>query len=238
MQHLCRIRQVVQRRRRAICRLIIAIDGPAGAGKSTVAREVARELGLTYIDTGAMYRAVALLALRQGINFDDRAGLAALARESKIDFIETLNGYRTHLNGEDVTEAIREPAVSRVVSLVARLPEVRRHLVQLQRQMAAQGGVVMEGRDIGTYVLPWADKKFFITASVQERARRRYEELLGKGVHVPLQELISEIEDRDRLDRSRTVAPLVPAADALVIDTTGKTVREVVELVVREVHKG
>ncbi|HAG07148.1 MAG TPA: (d)CMP kinase [Peptococcaceae bacterium] len=218
-------------------RPIIAIDGPAGAGKSTVAREVARRLGLTYIDTGAMYRAVALLALRQGVNMDDFSGLAAVARKSNVAFIETPNGYRTYLNGEDVTEAIREPAVSRVVSLVARVPELRRHLVQTQRQMAAKGGIVMEGRDIGTCVLPWADRKFFITASVEERARRRYEELLSRGVQVSLQELISEIEERDRLDRSRAVAPLVAAADALVIDTTGRSVREVVDLVVREVGK-
>ncbi|MGQ9711187.1 MAG: (d)CMP kinase [Desulfotomaculales bacterium] len=218
-------------------RPIIAIDGPAGAGKSTVAREVAKQLGLIYIDTGALYRAVALLALRQGVDFDDFSGLAAIARNSNFGFIETPAGYRVYVNGEDVTEAIREPAVSRVVSLVARVPELRRHLVQTQRQMAAKGGIVMEGRDIGTCVLPWADKKFFVTASIQERARRRCEELLDKGIHVSLQELIREIEERDRLDRSRAVAPLVAAADALVIDTTGKSVREVVDLVVREVYK-
>lgn len=195
-------------------------------------------MGLAYVDTGAMYRAVALNALRQGIPPDDRHGLATLAREGDLTFVVTPDGYRTYLNGEDVTEAIREPTVSRIVSVIAAVPEVRHHLVRLQRQLAACGGVVMEGRDIGTFVLPWADKKFFITASVQERARRRQQDLRRKGIDIPFPELLREIEERDRLDRSRPVGPLSTAADALVIDTTGRSIREVVDLVVREVTKG
>lgn len=226
------------RRRLSIRGPIIAIDGPAGAGKSTVAREVARELGLAYIDTGAMYRAVALHALRRGIDFNDHCGLTRAAKGSAVELVQTRAGCRVYLDGEDVTEAIRQPAVSQVVSLVARVPGVRQHLVELQRRMASGGGVVMEGRDIGTHVLPWADKKFFLTASVEERARRRHEELRHKGIEIPFPQLLREIEERDRLDRSRAVAPLVPAEGALVIDTTGKSIREVVDVVVQEVKRG
>lgn len=215
---------------------VVAIDGPAGAGKSTVARLVAREIGYRYVDTGAMYRALTLLALREGIPCDAEDLVAELATRARI----VMNGDgpvpSVILDGEDVTVAIRQPEVSHNVSLVARVPAVREKLTALQRQMAYAGRVVMEGRDIGTVVLPHAEYKFFVTASPEERARRRQRELAAAGQHVDLDALAREIARRDFIDSTRKVAPLKPAPDALVIDTTGKTIDQVVKMIVREVR--
>ncbi|MCL6636131.1 MAG: (d)CMP kinase [Peptococcaceae bacterium] len=211
----------------------IAIDGPAGAGKSTVARMVAQELGFLYIDTGAMYRAVALQALREGIDLADGESLGRLAAAVSVRLEAGADGsQKVFLNGEDVTEEIRSPGVSRVVSLVARVPAVRERLVALQRALAEKGGVVMEGRDIGTVVLPDARVKVFLTASPEERARRRREELAAKGYSVDQRRMEEEILARDRMDSSRETSPLAPAPDAEIIDCSSLPVEQVVKMIV------
>jgi len=193
-------------------------------------------LGLAYIDTGAMYRGITLLGMRSGISpEDDEEKLIELVRNAELKFEPGQERFRVYLNGEDVTRAIRQPAVSRQVSYYARVPSVRQLLALLQRELAAAGGVVMEGRDIGTVVLPDADKKFFVTASPLERARRRQRELAQQGYRVKLEDLVREIEERDRLDSSRSVAPLRIAPGAIVIDTSDLTVDEVVARIVAEV---
>ncbi|BDG60438.1 (d)CMP kinase [Caldinitratiruptor microaerophilus] len=207
---------------------MIAIDGPAGAGKSTVARLVAARLGYLYVDTGAMYRAVTLKALREGVDPGDAEALARLVRDIDLVLEPGAEGVRVRLDGEDVTAEIRRPEVSRAVSAVAAVPAVRDRMLELQRALARQGGVVMDGRDIGSRVLPWADRKIFITASLAERARRRQRELAEAGVHASLQEVEAEIARRDHLDSTRPHSPLVQVPDAIVIDTTGLTVDEVV----------
>ncbi|MCL6635929.1 MAG: (d)CMP kinase [Peptococcaceae bacterium] len=213
-----------------VSRINIAIDGPAGAGKSTVAKMVARELGLTYIDTGAMYRALTVQAMRDRIDLNDEAALAGLAVRTSIIFDED---GRVLLNGEDVTEAIRRPEVSRCVSLVAKVPGVRKRLVELQRRMAAGGkGVVMEGRDIGTVVLPDAPVKVFLTASPGERARRRREELAAKGIIIDRHKMEEELNERDRIDSSREVDPLAPAPGARIIDCSNLEPGQVMQIIV------
>ena len=208
--------------------LVIAIDGPAGAGKSTVARQVSKDLGYIYIDTGAMYRALTLKALREGIILSDEPALTQLARETEIKLI-----YRNHtqiivMDGQDVSEEIRTPQVSQNVSLVAKVPGVRTEMVQLQRTLAQKGGVVMDGRDIGSYVLPDADHKIFLTASARERAKRRALDLEAAGYKVDLKELEEEISMRDQIDSTREMAPLIQSADAILIDTSEMTFEEVV----------
>jgi len=217
----------------------IAIDGPAGAGKSTVARGVARALGYRYVDTGAMYRAVTLKALDQNVDLDDGEALTGLAINTTIDIIEDKGKNITVLmDGRDVSEGIRDPRVSRNVSRVARVEGVRRVLADAQSVMAASGGVVMEGRDIGTVVIPQADFKFYIVASPLERARRRARELEAKGHQVNLEELAGEIEARDFMDSSREVNPLRPAGDAVFIDCSEMTAEEVVSFIVKRVTEG
>lgn len=217
----------------------IAIDGPAGAGKSTVGALVAERLGYLFLDTGAMYRAVALLALRRGLNVEDADGLARLARVARITIgpptIRDGRAYSVLVGGEDVTWPIREASVDRIVSQVARHPAVRDAMVEEQRRLGARGRVVMVGRDIGTVVLPDAELKVFLTASANERARRRGEELAARGVTRPREELLHEILRRDQLDSDRVVAPLKAAADAVVIETDGHTVGEALERVLQVV---
>ncbi|MFS8523947.1 MAG: (d)CMP kinase [Limnochordales bacterium] len=217
--------------------LVIAVDGPAGAGKSTVARRVAAALNYLYIDTGAMYRAIALAVLEEGVGPDDGAAVERLARGLDVELVPSAAGNRVLLEGRDVTERIRAPEVSAAVSQVAALPGVRRRMVQLQRRLAAGGGVVMDGRDIGTVVFPDADVKVFLTASAEERARRRWLELRAAGHAPSLDDIRANIESRDRLDSTRDVAPLRKAEDAVEIDTTDKTVDEVVDQVLELVRK-
>ncbi len=207
---------------------VIAIDGPAGAGKSTIARLVAQRLGYTYIDTGAMYRCVALWALRRGIGFEDAAGLEALAREAEI---ELLPDNRVSLNGEDVTELIRTPEVSGSASKAAAVGAVRLELVAKQRRIAERRNVVMEGRDIGTVVFPDARVKIFLDADPGERVRRR----LGDRSDVDAAALAAQIAERDARDRTREESPLVQAPDARYLNSTGMTAEEVVNEILRMV---
>src|SRR5213594_2004148 len=217
----------------------IAIDGPAGAGKSTVGALVAERLGYLFLDTGAMYRAVALQALRKGLHPEDEEALSGLAHAARIAIgPPTKRDGRTYsvlVDGEDVTWQIRDAAVDRIVSQVARHPRVREAMVTQQRALAGRGRVVMVGRDIGTVVLPDAELKVFLTASANERARRRGEELEARGVNRPREELLHEILRRDQLDSERVVAPLRAATDAVVIETDGHTVGEALEHVLRVV---
>ena len=200
--------------------LVIAVDGPSGVGKSTISQALAGRLDCRYIDTGAMYRAVALLARARAVPPDDPQGLAGLGRDMEIEFIVTEAGPGVVLDGEDVTESLRLPGVSEEASRLSRFPEVREVLVEKQRELGRQGGVVMEGRDIGTVVLPEADLKVFLDAEPEERARRRYLQWKEKGIEVEQEQLAREILARDQRDKTRRVAPLVPAGDAAMIDTT------------------
>ncbi|MCG0278009.1 MAG: (d)CMP kinase [Thermanaeromonas sp.] len=216
----------------------IAIDGPAGAGKSTVARQVAKRLGYLYIDTGAMYRALTWKALKSNVKVTDEAALAELARRTSFEFREASPGeLAVFCDGEDVSRFIRSAEVSRLVSRVAAWPKVREEMVRLQRKLAAGGKVVMDGRDIGTCVLPEARYKFFLTASLEERARRRWQELVAQGDNVPLEKVKQEIEERDRRDCQRVVAPLRPAPDAVIIDTSDLTPEEVIEYIIKVVRE-
>lgn len=214
-------------------KLIIAIDGPVGSGKSTLARRVAQMLGYVYVDTGAMYRALALKALRRGLSFDGNDdSLVALARETRIDLRAEDGTQRVFLDHEDVTSAIRTPEVSQAASKIAVNPGVRHVLVAEQRRAGEQGGVVMEGRDIGSVVFPDAQLKIFLTASPETRAERRWREHQQKGDAIDLQRTLEEIRERDRRDQGRTTSPLVRAPDAVVVDSTAMDPEEVARLVV------
>jgi CMP/dCMP kinase len=212
--------------------LIIAIDGPVGSGKSTLARRVAELMGYVYIDTGAMYRSIALKALRRGVALGAADPLAALAGDTRIDLRAQDGGQQVFLDGEDVTSAIRTPEVAQAASKVAVVPGVRRVLVAEQRRAGGQGGVVMEGRDIGTVVFPDAELKIFLTASPEIRAERRWREHQQKGDAIDLARTLDEIRERDRRDREREDSPLVRAKDAVVIDSTAMEPEEVARLVV------
>jgi cytidylate kinase len=214
--------------------LVIAIDGPVGAGKSTVAKLVARKLGYLYVDTGAMYRAVALKALRLGMDINDPIVMAMLAEATDIQLQQQGDGsVRVFLDGEDVTEAIRTPEVSEASSIVSAHEGVRKVLAERQKVMAELGGVVMEGRDIQTVIAPDAEVKIFLTASLEERAKRRWLELQQKGISVSYEEVLQEVKERDERDKNRTIAPLRKAPDAVEIDTTGMTPEEVAEKIVK-----
>jgi CMP/dCMP kinase len=205
--------------------LIIAIDGPSGAGKGTIARAIARELDYRHIDSGAMYRAVGWKAIRDGVPLDDDVAVTALARRSPIEVTST----RVAIDGVDVTREIRTPEIDRAAAGVARLPGVRGVLVDLQRQLGAGGGIVMEGRDIGTVVFPDADVKVYLDASPEERARRRAGDPAHTGVPTAVSDVATLLTERDEQDRTRTASPLLVAKDAVVVDTTGKSVDKVVE---------
>lgn len=210
--------------------LIIAIDGPAGAGKSTVAKLVAQKLNYIYIDTGAMYRAVAWQVLHKGVEPSNEV-IAGLARSLDLKLTYVDGKTRVTVDGQDISEAIRTPEVSRLVPKVAQVPELREVMLKLQQEMASQGGVVMDGRDIGTKVLPNAEIKIFLTASIAERAKRRWQELTAKGYTIDLTELEKEIASRDKEDSEREVAPLVSAPDAVWIDTTNLSIADTVETI-------
>lgn len=212
---------------------VVAIDGPAGSGKSTTARRVAERLGYLYLDTGAMYRALTWKVLAGEVDPRDEDEVARLAQSTRLDVRKTEAGPRFYVDGEDVTAHLRRPEVSRQVSWVARVPAARKTLVALQRQIAARGGVVVEGRDIGTVVFPDAAVKIYLDASLEERARRRLRELEAAGEEVSLREIAREIEERDALDSERTESPLRRAEGAVLLDTTGLTIDEQVEAVLR-----
>lgn len=217
--------------------LQIAIDGPAGAGKSSVAKVLAKRLNCIYLDTGAMYRAVTWLAMKRQIAFDDLAALGRLLETLELQFKEEDGVQRLYCNGTDVTEAIRSTEVSANVSAIAMIPLVREALVAQQQKIAADCDVLMDGRDIGTTVLPNAQYKFFLTASLEERARRRYLELQKKGVTVDMEQLKQDIALRDQKDSQRAVSPLVQAPDAELIDTSALTFEEVVEKLFHKIAK-
>ncbi|HZN12118.1 MAG TPA: (d)CMP kinase [Blastocatellia bacterium] len=223
-------------------KLIVAIDGPAGAGKSTVAKALARRLGYLYIDSGAMYRAVAWKALAAGVALDDAARVGALAETSQVELLGGADELRVLIDGRDVTDEVRAPQVSAAASRVSAVPAVRRALVARQQEMGRAGGVVMEGRDIGTQVFPWADVKFFLDASVEARSGRRFlqdiaggqdaageQDAAGGAAGPSLAATRAEIEERDLRDRTRATSPLVRADDAVYIDSSGLTVEQVIE---------
>ena len=210
----------------------IAIDGPAGAGKSTIAKIVAKELGFIYVDTGAMYRTLALACFRDGIDTSDEAAVVA-----KCESVEVTLGYedgtqKVFLNGEDVSTEIRREEIGNLTSSIAVYPGVRKILVALQKDLAAKNDVVMDGRDIGTAVLPNADLKIYLTASVETRAKRRYDELVEKGQTCDLKEIEKDIEDRDYRDMNREVSPLSQADDAVLVDSSDMTIDEVVAKII------
>lgn len=239
-------------------RALVAIDGPAGAGKSTVARMVADRMGFVLVDTGAIYRSVALAASRDGLAFDDEARVGALAEQladaRAIELVSNKkkeededrgpdswsrpnegSGVRVLLRGEDVSQAIRTPEMSLGASRVSAIPRVRAALLAMQRQAGEQGGVVLEGRDIGTVVFPDAEVKFFLTASVEERSQRRFAELSKKGVETTREATVAEVIQRDKQDTERAIAPLRQADDAIRVDSTGRGIVDVVDEMVRHV---
>jgi len=214
---------------------VIAIDGPAAAGKSTIAQMIAKQLGYVYVDTGAMYRAVTLKALNKKINLEDETQINNMLQETKIQLTNT---QRVLLDDVDVTEAIRQPQISQNVSVVSAHKSLRDIMKARQIKYAETNNVVMDGRDIGTYVLPNADFKFFMTASVEVRANRRYQENLKRNVKCDLETLKQEIQLRDELDSTREYAPLIKAEDAIIVDTSSMTINEVVDKIIKIVKGG
>ena len=222
---------------RRVKRLTIAIDGPSGAGKSTVAKSLAKRLGYVYIDTGAMYRSLALRVKKTGLPPEDESALSQLALSLHIQFFT--EGEQTHVlcDGEDITQAIRTPEISRLASSISRQKVIREALVQMQRKMGERGGVILEGRDIGTVVFPEADVKFYLDAESDERARRRYDEMVEKGLKVDFEETHAELSQRDYNDMHRVHSPLKKADDAVFIDSTHRSAEEVVEEMVRVIRE-
>jgi cytidylate kinase len=210
----------------------IAIDGPAGAGKSTIAKKAAKELGYIYVDTGALYRAVGLYMLSKGIETTNADAICSLLDKVKIELKFTNGEQRVLLSGKDVTDDIRTAEVSMAASNVSAIPKVRDFLFSLQKDIAKANNVIMDGRDIGTVVLPNAQVKIFLTASSEERAKRRYDEMLGKGQKADYDEVLKDLKIRDYNDSHREVAPLVPAENAIIVDTTGNTLEQsVIQLI-------
>jgi len=216
--------------------MIIAIDGPAGAGKSTVARLVAQKLGFLYIDTGAMYRALTLKALEKKLDIKNTASLIQMASSTKITLTNNQDGsLKIFLDGRDVTSLIRESRITRLVSDIAKIREVRQVMLKLQRKLGRDRDSVLDGRDIGTVVFPDADKKFYLDAQFDERIRRRYKELKELGQKITLKEVDADLHNRDTIDSNREFAPLKKADDAIYIDTTNMTVKEVVGMLLRNI---
>lgn len=209
----------------------IAIDGPAGAGKSTIAKRLAKELGFIYVDTGAMYRAMALYFLRSGIAKEDEAAISKAAREVDVTIRYENGEQQVLLNGENVNGLIRKEEVGNTASVTSAYGEVRKKLVELQQQLAEQEDVIMDGRDIGTVVLPKAQVKIYLTASVETRAKRRYDELTEKGQNCDLKEIEQDIADRDYRDMHREISPLKQAEDAVLVDSSHMGIEEVVETI-------
>ena len=209
-------------------KIIIAIDGPAGAGKSTVAQIVAQRLNYTYIDTGAMYRAIAWKVLQDGLTVNDTLGIINIAKSITIKLINNDGRTKVFVDEDEVTAEIRDPSVSHIVSEIAQVAAVREAMVSLQQIMARQGGVVMDGRDIGTHVLPNADVKIFLTASIEQRAQRRWRELTDKNFTISLAEITRDIAARDKKDCEREISPLIQAPDAILLDTTAISIEQAV----------
>lgn len=207
----------------------IAIDGPAGAGKSTVAKGVAKKLGYIYVDTGALYRAIGVHALRNGVDTRNAEGVGALLDEIKVELKFVDGVQKVFLCGEDVSEAIRTPDASMAASNVSAIPAVRAFLLDLQRDIASKNNCLMDGRDIGTVVLPDAQIKIFMTADVEERAMRRYKELQEKGIDDTFEQVLSEMKERDYQDSNRPIAPLKPAEDSIIFDSTGHTLQQSID---------
>ena len=222
--------------------LIIAIDGPAAVGKSTMGKLIARELGFLYIDTGAIYRAITWKVLKNNININDEDMISSMVSDTCIN-IERANSkslndyYHIFVDGEDVTEEIRNPMIDQNVSQIARLPKIRKQLIYLQRKLAEKGNIVMEGRDIGSVILPQADIKFYFTASEEERIRRRYKELIDKGYSIDYEVVKKQIIQRDKIDSKRKYAPLIKAKDAILIDSTDKSIEEIKDKILKIIKK-
>lgn len=210
--------------------IIIAVDGPAGAGKSTIAKIVSDKLNINYIDTGAMYRAITYKCLKNNIDISDEKSVSELAKNSEIDFKDN----NIYLDGQILKEEIRTMDVSNNVSNVAKITDVRHLMVDVQRKIGQKSSVILDGRDIGSYVFPNADYKFYLVATPKERGERRHKELIKKGYDISLEEIINDIIKRDNIDSSREFAPLVKASDAIEIDTTGKSINEVVSSLLEE----
>jgi CMP/dCMP kinase len=216
--------------------MIIAIDGPAGSGKSTVAKLVAKKLKYRYIDTGAMYRSVAWTAQKKGLDLADETAMSEIAENLKIEFVPGTNGQSVLVDGENVTACLKDETVGKGAATVAAQGSVREILVARQRQIGEAGDVVMDGRDIGTVVFPQSDKKFFFVADAEERGRRRYEELKAKNPELDLKVIIEEIRQRDHEDCNRKISPLVRAEDALEVDTTRLSIEEVTDQVLKNIN--
>ena len=218
-------------------KIIVAIDGPSGAGKSTVSKLLAKELGYIYVDTGAMYRAIGLKAKRQGVEPIEGEGLQGLCAKTEVSLAQDGGQLRVLLDGEDVSEAIRTPEMSMMASAVSAQPCVRARLLELQRSLGRGGGVVLEGRDIGTVVFPDAEAKFYLDADPVKRAERRWLELKAKGMDVDFDRTIEEVHERDYADSHRAIAPLKKAVDAVVVDSTKMAIGEVVALMKEKVER-